>query len=72
MIPQTPMQKWLDQHMSIFDELSNAVTIVAKTAGDAGRTIDRHGEPRSRWPSALSVSSAATSASDAVTSTVIT
>ncbi|MHB8187990.1 MAG: hypothetical protein ACYDDU_18370 [Dermatophilaceae bacterium] len=44
MIPQTPMQKWLDQHMSIFDELSNAVMIVAKTAGDAGRTIDRHGE----------------------------
>jgi len=40
----TPMQKWLEQHMSIFDELSNAVTLVAKTAGDAGRTIDRHGE----------------------------
>jgi hypothetical protein len=44
MIPQTPMQKWLEQHMSIFDELSNAEAIIAETAGDAGRTIDRHGE----------------------------
>jgi len=40
----TPMQKWLEQHMSIFDELTNAVRGVAKTSGDAGRAITRHGE----------------------------
>jgi len=46
MISQTPMQQWIEQHMSIFEELGNAVTAVAKSAGDAGRAIDSHG-PRS-------------------------
>jgi len=51
MISQTPMQQWIEQHMSIFEELGNAVTAVAKSAGDAGRAIDSRGARRPASPS---------------------
>jgi hypothetical protein len=59
MIPQTPMQQWIAQHMSIFEELGNAVTVAAKSAGDAGRTVDEHGERGAQATQSLAQASGA-------------